>query len=113
MFRILTKTALVATLAAGALALPAAASADAWHRHHPARAEINHRLAEQNRRITQERREGEISRGQAHALRADDHAIRAQERADARFDHNRGHLNRGQVNGLNGELNANSRAIGR
>lgn len=108
-----TKIALIA-LSAGLIALaPTTAMANHWNRTHPARTHINHRLANQNRRITQERREGELTRGQAHALRADDRAIRAQERADARADHNHGHLNRGQINQLNGELNANSKAIGK
>lgn len=111
-----TKIALI-TLTASLIALaPNAAMAKHWthwNRTHPARTHINQRLANQNRRITHERREGEITRGQAQALRADDHAIRLQERADARADHNHGHLNRAQVRQLNGELNANSKAIGK
>ena len=107
-------TKLIAAALTGLVALtPMAASANHWNRTHPGRTELNHRLAYQNRRITQERREGDITRGQAHALRADDHAVRRQERAYARVDHNHGHLNRGQVRQLNGELNGNSGAIGR
>ena len=101
-------------LIAAALAVPGVASAATkWQNHHPARTAINHRLANQQHRITAERREGEITRGQALAMRSDDHAIRAQERADARADGNHGHLNHAQVRQLNGELNANSRAIGK
>lgn len=84
-----------------------------WQKSHPARTEINGRLANQNRRITQERKEGDITAAQAHALRADDHSIRAQERADAAADGNHGHLTGAQVKSLNQELNANSGAIGK
>jgi hypothetical protein len=55
---------------------------------------------------------GEITTQQAQALRANDHAVRLQERAFAAADGNHGHLNRAQVKALNGELNANSQAIG-
>ena len=101
-------------LALAGTALPGVANATtAWQRHHPARTEINHRIRHQERRITQERREGELTRGQAHALRSEDRAVLRQERADARADHNRGHLRRGQIRTLNQELNANSGGIGR
>ena len=99
-------------LALTATVLPGVAHAGAWQRHHPARAEINHRIRHQERRITQERREGDLTRAQARALRAQDRAVLQQERADARADHNRGHLNRAQARTLNQELNANSHAIG-
>lgn len=106
-FKALFATALIAA------ALPGVASAETgWQRHHPARHEINGRIRHQEHRITQERREGDLTRGQAQALRAQDRAVLRQERADARADHNRGHLNRAQVRTLNQELNANSRAIG-
>ncbi|WP_295635163.1 hypothetical protein [Novosphingobium sp.] len=99
-------------LALAGTVLPGVAHAGAWQRHHPARTEINHRIRHQERRITQERREGDLTRGQAQALRAQDRAVLKQERADARADHNRGHLNRAQARTLNQELNANSHAIG-
>lgn len=100
-------------LAVTGIAVPGVANADtAWQRHHPAREAINHRIRNQERRITQERREGDLTRGQAQALRGEDRAVLRQERADARADHNRGHLSRAQARTLNQELNANSGAIG-
>ena len=98
-------------LAAALISPVAANAATQWQRHHPARTHINQRLANQNRRISAGLRDGQLTRGQAHALRADDHAIRAQERADARADHNHGHLTGGQIRTLNQEENANSAAI--
>jgi len=111
MLKTLTTLALIGT--AATLASSPALALNKWQRNHPARTEINARLAHQNHRITQERREGDITAAQAHALRADDHSIRAQERADARADGNHGHLNGAQVKSLNQELNANSGAIGK
>lgn len=111
--RTISAATLVGALVAGMIALPSAASANDWQRHHPARHEINHRIARQNHRITVERRHGEITARQAHMLRHNDHMVRMEERRDARMDHNRGHLNHGQVQQLNHQLNANSRAIGR
>lgn len=94
-------------------ALPGAANAaGGWQRNHPARAEINRRIGNQEHRITQERREGELTQGQAQALRGEDRSVLRQERADARADHNHGHLTGSQVHTLNQELNANSGAIG-
>lgn len=81
-----------------------------WQRHHPRRAEVNHRIAHQNHRITEERREGDITSAQAKALRATDRSIRAQERADAATHH--GHITKKEQRTLNAELNANSKAIG-
>ena len=102
---LLTAALMVAT------AVPTAASANEWNRHHPARTEINHRIERQNHRIAMERREGELSRGEARDLHARDHGIRMQERADAsRHD---GHLNRYEAHRLNRELNGNSGEIGR
>ena len=99
----LAAAAMIAGVAVAAA--PASAQTD-WQRHHPARAEINHRIAHQERMIRHERRDGEITRDQAHAMRAEDHAIRHEERADARADHNHGHLDHAQVRHLRHELNA-------
>ena len=110
--RTISAATLVGALVAGMIALPSAASANDWQQGHPARHEINQRIARQNHRITMERRQGEISPRQAHMLRHRDHMVRMEERRDARFDHNRGHLNRDQVRHLNHELNNNSRSIG-
>ena len=81
-------------------------------RTHPARAEVNARIATQQHRITQEVKAGEITHQQAQELRANDHAIRQQERAYAQANGNHGHLTRAQVRALNSQLNANSQAIG-
>lgn len=103
--------AAAAMIAGVAIAAAPADAQTAWQRHHPARVEINHRIAHQERMIHRERRDGEITRGQAHAMRAEDHAIRMQERADARADHNHGHLDRAQARHLNHELTAEHRAM--
>lgn len=104
---------LVAALALAGLTLPAPAMAlTRWQRNHPARTEVNARIATQQHRITKEVKSGEITSQQAQALRANDHAVRLQERADAQADGNHGHLTPDQVKALNGELNANSQAIG-
>ena len=108
-----TKLAVIGvSLAALVGASAGTASADTyWQKHHPAREQINARLARQNHRITMERREGELSRAQAHELRVEDHGVRAQERFDA--SHHRGHLTRHEVRQLNHEENGVSRQIGR
>ena len=104
---------LIAALALAGLALPSPALAlTKWQRNHPARTEVNGRIAHQQHRITNEVKSGEITHQQAQALRADDHAVRLQERADAAANGNHGHLTRAQAKALNGELNANSQAIG-
>lgn len=104
---------LIAAFAVAGLALPTPAMAlTKWQRNHPARTEVNARIATQQHRITKEVKAGEITTQQAQALRANDHAVRLQERADAQADGNHGHLTPDQVKALNGELNANSQAIG-
>ena len=77
---------------------------------HPARAEINHRLAVQNHRIHVLRREGVISPRRAAYLHHQDRLIRHEERIDARFD--RGHVTRGEDRTLNHQENQVSREIG-
>ena len=105
-----TKTSLV-LLGISCVMLSTGATAGArWDAHHPRRDQVNDRIQHQNHRITQERREGELTAAQAHALRASDRATLAQERADART--NGGHITRVQQRQLNGELNAESKAIG-
>ena len=109
----LTRTLLAAGLVlAGLSAIPAQASAQGWHRTHPARTEINHRIARQQVRITHEAREGDLSRSEAHGLRQDLHGIRQDERAYARSNDKNGHLTRAQVHDLNHQLNQTSHAIG-
>lgn len=78
-----------------------ASAATPWQAHHPARVEINHRLAHQNRLIRKERREGELTAAQARRLHEREHMMRMQERRFARF-HN-GHLTRREQVRLNHE----------
>lgn len=103
---------LALALAAGALSVPTLAEAGAWQRHHPARAQINHRIARQQVRITHEVRQGDMSRPEARVLRKDLRSVRTQQRAYAQANGNNGHLTRPQVIDLNRQLNQTSRRIG-
>lgn len=96
--------ALLGTAATPAMAGP-------WVRHHPRQAEVLARTHHQIARINDERREGEITGQQARALRADDRAIAQEDRADAKA--NGGYITKSQQRQLNGQLNAQSRVIGR
>jgi len=106
------KTALMALMGVvltGA-AVTGASAETPWQANHPARAEVNHRLANQAMRIKAERRAGEISARKAHRLHiADRHVLRQERRMAARHD---GHLTRAQVHRLNREENRVSRHIG-
>lgn len=93
----------------GAAATPAMAGP--WVHHHPRQAQVLARTHHQIARINDERREGEISGQQARALRADDRAIAQEVHADAHA--NGGYITRAQQHQLNGQLNAQSRVIGR
>jgi len=88
-------------LAMAAGAAGAASAATPWQAHHPARAEVNHRLEHLNRSIRVERREGRISGAEAHRLHARAHMIRRQERRFARL--HRGHIRRAEQARLNHE----------
>jgi hypothetical protein len=106
------KTALMAILGVvltGAAAGGASAETP-WQANHPARVEVNHRLANQERRITAERRAGVISVRKAHRLRAADYRVLRQERRMAAM--HRSHLTRAQVHRLNREENKVSARIG-
>jgi hypothetical protein len=100
-----------ALLAAGALAAPALAEARAWQGNHPARTQINHRIAKQHVRITHQVRQGDMARTEARTLRQDLHSVRMQERAYAQANANNGHLTRAQVRDLNRQLNQSGHAI--
>lgn len=100
-----------ALLAAGAIAAPTIAEAGSWQRHHPARAQINHRIAKQHVRIQHQVRQGDMARVEARSLHRDLHSVRKQERAHALANGNNGHLTRPQIRGLNSQLNQTSRAI--
>lgn len=109
--KLASKFVIALAAAASVAGFATSASAEgAWGRHHPRQHEVLAREHHQLRRINEERREGELTRGQARALRADDRAIAYQDRADARA--NGGHITRAEQRQLNGEENAQSRAIG-
>jgi hypothetical protein len=88
-----------------------AASAETWNQAHPARAEVNHRLAHENMRIRHDLRTGKITFHQARVMRHELRMIRANERLDARFD--RGHITRPEDRALNQDENGVSRQIHR
>lgn len=111
----LTRT-LIAVSVFAISAASIATTADAasrFDRNHPRRDQINDRVARQDRRIHRERKEGDLTQAQAQAqaLRASDRSIRLQQRADARANH--GRITKAEQRTLNGELNANSKAIGK
>jgi hypothetical protein len=91
-------------------AVTAASAETPWQANHPARVEVNHRLANQAARISAERRSGEISARKAHRLRVADRHILRQERRMARMQG--GHLTRAQVHRLNREENRAGGRIG-
>ncbi len=98
-----------ASLAIAGAAVGGASAATYVQATHPARAEINHRLAVQTHRIRVERREGLISPQKAAYLHRQDRLIRHEERADARLHH--GRLARVEQRHLNRRLNHVSREI--
>ena len=107
------KAALLALGLATALA-GAATSASAetqWQRHHPARVEVNHRLAHLHRRVVVERREGLMGVRKAHYIHREERGIRLQERRLA--SRHGGHLTRHEVRRINREENGVSRQVGR
>jgi hypothetical protein len=107
------KTLLLAAVgvAMAGSAIATGASAETYFQAtHPARAEINHRLAMQNHRIHVLRREGVISPRKAAILHHKVHMIRKAERIDARFD--RGHVTPREDRALNHQENKVSREIG-
>jgi hypothetical protein len=91
------------------LSAATSASATAWDKAHPRRAEVNHRLAAQNARIHRDVKDGAITPEEGAKLHAEDRAIRGEERADgAAHD---GHITKADQRGLNQEENAVSKDI--
>ncbi|HEY1425027.1 MAG TPA: hypothetical protein VGF50_00015 [Caulobacteraceae bacterium] len=88
------------TLAMGA---GAASAATPWQAHHPARAEVNHRLHHMNRLIRKERHEGDLTAAQAGRLHERERMIRTHERRFARAHHS--HLTRHELVKLNHQEN--------
>ena len=80
-------------------------------KHHPRRAEVNHRLNNQDRRIRHKMRNGYISRHEAHRLHRRDHRIRRDERRMA-YRHG-GHISRHEQHRLNHRENRINRKITR
>ena len=107
-FRNILIAAMGLTMAAGAASTASAATG--WQDQHPARAEVNHRLANQNHRIREARRDGELNARQAHRLHRADYRIRMEERRMAMRHH--GHLTRGEQMRLNHQENRLSHRIG-
>ncbi len=103
----LTRALIASSLVLGSLSIAAVAEArpGGWARHHPARAQINHRIGRQHVRIAHQVRQGDMSRSEARSLHGELHDIRRQERAFARANDNNGHLSRAQVRDLNQQLN--------
>ena len=94
-----------------ALSGQAFAEAGQWARHHPRRAEVNHRLANQDKRIHQEVKEGDLTKSQANALHKKDRQIRQEERDMA--SQNGGHITKQEQKTLNQQENAVSKQIGK
>lgn len=95
------------TLAMGAAG--AASAATPWQAHHPARAQLNHRLAHQNHLIRHARDKGELTAAQARRLHERERMIRTHERQFARAHHS--HLTRREQVKLNHHENAVRRHI--
>jgi hypothetical protein len=81
-----------------------------WAKHHPRRAEVNHRLRTQNKRINTEVKQGEMSKKEAAKLKSNDMKIRQEERDMASQD--KGHLTKLDQKALSQQLNKNSKKIG-
>lgn len=107
-FRNILIAAMGLTMAAGAASTASAATP--WQNHHPARVEVNHRLANENHRIRVERREGVISAREARHLHKADYRVRLEERRMAMRHH--GHLTRAEQGRLNHQENRLSHRIG-
>jgi len=88
-----------------------AASAAAWRKDHPRRAEVNARLAHQNKRIKTEVAQGEMSKAKAAKLHKQDKQIRQEERDMA--SHNGGHITKREQAVLNAQENKASKEIGK
>lgn len=106
-----SKALQIAALAASIALLAGAgeASAATGARHHPRRAEVNHRFAHQSHQIQRELREGEINRGQAHALHKQDRAMR-REKSFMASQHG-GHLTSAEQQALNQQENGINRKL--
>jgi len=80
-----------------------------WARHHPRRAEVNHRLANQDKRIDYKEDNGKMSKREANKIHNEDHQIRHEERAMASQNH--GHITKQEQKTLNQQENHTSTQI--
>jgi hypothetical protein len=98
------------TVMVGALVVSAPSASAYWFsRHHPRRAEVNHREWHQQGRINQGIHNGSLSPQEARQLESQERALRQQEHADVRA--NGGYLTRGQQRQLNQEQDTLSHEI--
>ena len=79
-------------------------------KHHPRRAEVNHRIANQEKRINTQVKEGELTQKQAAKLKSNDARIFQEEKDMA--SQNKGHITKLEQKTLNQQLNKNSKKIG-
>jgi len=106
--RMILSTLLIALLG---LSTATYAANGSFAKHHPRRAEVNHRLKNQNKRINTEVKEGEMSKAKAAKLKSNDVKIRQEERDMA--SQNKGHITKQEQKTLNQQLNKNSQKIGK
>jgi hypothetical protein len=78
-------------------------------RHHPRRAEVNHRLAKQNKRIDTKEADGKMSTAEADKLHHEDHQIKHEEKDMASQDD--GHITKQEQKTLNQQENKVSQQI--
>jgi hypothetical protein len=92
----------ITTVTVSALVVSAPSASASWFgRHHPRRAEVNHREWRQQERIEQGIHNGSLSPQEAQQLESQERALRQQEHADVRA--NGGYLTKGQDRQLNRE----------
>lgn len=103
--RVVAALAVVSTL----FLLPLPASAGWFSRHHPRRAEVNHREQNQQERIANGIQTGRLNPTEAARLENEESALKRQERQDVRA--NGGYLTKHQQRQLNQEENGLSHEI--
>lgn len=81
-----------------------------FEKTHPARDQVNDRLAKQDKRIHREVKEGDMSKQKAERLHKADHKIRQEERDMAA--QNGGHITKQEQKTLNQQENGVSKKIG-
>jgi hypothetical protein len=103
-------TLCAAATVVGALAMPVPEVSASWFsRHHPQRAEVDHREEHQQERIATGLRNGALTSGEARQLETQEESLKRQEREEVRA--NGGSLTKGQTRQLNHEEDTLSREI--